>query len=235
MLGAWRYAMPDSARTRFIVAALLSVGFHVAVFFGVGRHQPVVRAVVEDRPVVQMVIPIMKELEEPEPVMTDEPPPVDKASYAPSLMDIPNRIALPTDFVQQIDFASLIPPPDMEGAKVFVIPSNIARGAVATGIGNIFSLAELDRIPEPIVQPAPLFPPTLKREVESAKVTVEFIVDRDGKVLNPVVVQSTHEGFNEAAVVGVSRWRFRPGMKGGKKVNTRMSVPILFRIVTDEP
>jgi len=67
-----------------------------------------------------------------------------------------------------------------------------------------------------------------------AKVTVEFIVDRDGKVLNPVVVQTTHDGFNDAAMAGVSRWRFRPGWKNGKKVNTRMSVPIIFRIVSGD-
>jgi len=31
----------------------------------------------------------------------------------------------------------------------------------------------------------------------------------------------------------VSKWRFRPGKKGGRAVNTRMAVPIVFNI-TDE-
>jgi len=36
-----------------------------------------------------------------------------------------------------------------------------------------------------------------------------------------------------AAYDGVRQWRFRPGMKGGRKVNVRMQVPIVFRIVED--
>jgi len=34
-------------------------------------------------------------------------------------------------------------------------------------------------------------------------------------------------------MAGVSRWRFRPGMRGGRRVNTRMSVPIIFRVSDD--
>ena len=233
--GAWRYAMPNGSRKLFLLAALISATFHVVVFFGTGRAHKVAPVAKEEKlNLIQFQIPEMKELEEPEPVNTDEPPPPDNASYAPTLMDIPNRIALPTDLVQQIDFASLIPQPDLNNAKVFVIPENIRKGAMGRGIGNIFNLADLDRIPEPLSQPAPVFPAALRREVESARVVVEFIVTTEGKVINPVVVDTNHEGFNDAAMSGVSRWRFRPGMKGGRKVNTRMSVPILFKIVSGD-
>lgn len=231
--GSWRYSAPHHTRRIYLIAALLSAGFHIVVFFGTGRHHKVVKAIAEEKPnVIRIVMPELKELEDPEPVVTDEAPAPEEALYAPTLMDVPNRIALPTDFVQKIDFASLIPPPDMSGAKVFVIPSHIMRGVTGQGLGSIFNLADLDRIPEPVVQPAPMFPPALKREVESAKVVVEFIVNTEGRVLNPVVVDSTHDGFNEAATAGVSRWRFRAGMRSGRKVNTRMSVPILFKLVS---
>jgi protein TonB len=233
--GSWRYVAPNHTRQVYIFAALVSAGFHVFVFFGLARHHKMAPVVQEEKPnVIRIVMPELKELDEPEAVVTDAPPPPEDAVYAPTLMDIPNRIALPTDFVQKIDLSSLIPPPDMNGAKVFVIPAHILRGSTGQGLGNIFNLADLDRVPEPVVQPAPTFPPQLKREVETAKVVVEFIVNAEGKVLNPVVVDTTHDGFNDAAMAGVSRWRFRAGMKGGRKVNTRMSVPIIFRIVSGE-
>ena len=38
----------------------------------------------------------------------------------------------------------------------------------------------------------------------------------------------------EAAVTGVGRWKFRPGQKNGRPVNTRMRVPILFRLANTE-
>ncbi len=233
-MGSWRYRMPNHTRRDFILAALIAAGFHAVVFLGVGRHHQV-RIVQEEKlNVIRIEMPDLKDLEEPERVVTDEAPPPDEGLYAPSLMDAPTRIALPTDFVQTIDYASLIPPPDLNAAKVFVIPEHISRGKLAESIGSIFNLADLDRVPEPIVQPAPVFPPALRREIEEAKVTVEFIVDREGKVLSPIVVASSHEGFNDAAMSGVSRWRFHPGMKGGRKVNTRMSVPIIFRVVSGE-
>ena len=32
------------------------------------------------------------------------------------------------------------------------------------------------------------------------------------------------------AVRAVSKWKFKPGRRGGKAVNTRMSVPIVFNL-----
>jgi protein TonB len=76
-----------------------------------------------------------------------------------------------------------------------------------------------------------VFPFNLKREAITGQVRVEFVVDTEGRVRNAFVIETTHPGFDEAALTGVSRWRFRPGYKNGRKVNTRMQVPILFRIV----
>jgi len=52
-------------------------------------------------------------------------------------------------------------------------------------------------------------------------------------VLNPIVVESSYNGFEDAALSGVARWRFRAGMRGGRRVNTRMSVPIIKKIRED--
>jgi protein TonB len=234
--GSWRYPKQPNSRRRLALALVVSAGFHVAVLFGVRSHPPVV-ARTDDEHLLAMTIPMpnLKDLEEPEPVPRDDAAEkVELADYAPTLVDAP-QIVLPNDFVQELNFASLLPQPDLTEAKVYVIPHNIIRsGNLGEGLGNIFNLADLDKVPQPIVQPAPVFPPQMKREVDRARVVVEFVVDTEGRVRNAFAVESTHDGFNDAAASGVSRWRFHPGMRGGKKVNTRMSVPIIFKLVAGE-
>ena len=229
--GAWHYPVPPRSRRRLALAIVISAAFHVALFMGVRSHPKVtVRADEEKLIAITIAMPDLKDLEEPEPLPKDDlAEKIDPGEYAPTLMDAP-QIALPTDFIQELNFASLLPKPDLDQAKVFVIPHHIGSGKLGEGLTNIFNLVDLDRVPEPVVQPSPIFPFELKREVSTARVLVEFIVDTDGRVRNPMAVEDTHPGFVAAAIAGVEKWRFRPGMKGGRKVNTRMSVPIIFRI-----
>ena len=144
--------------------------------------------------------------------------------------DLPS-MPQPTDFVQQIDFASLVEKPDLAQAKLLSIPEGDRRSRAMEGLGKVFNLADLDRIPEALFQPPPVFPAALKHDVSSASVTVEFVVDTNGVVVNAYVTDTSHVGFNVAATTGVSRWKFRPGMRGGRKVNTRMRVPINFKLI----
>jgi protein TonB len=146
--------------------------------------------------------------------------------------DVP-QLARPTDFVQQLNFASLLEQPDFSKLSIYVVPENIQSSGrnLAEQFGRIFNLNDLDRVPEPVLQPAPAFPVALRREVDTARVVVEFIVDVHGQVLHPVVIESTHVGFEDPALRGVGRWKFRAGVKAGRKVNTRMRVPILFRLL----
>lgn len=63
--------------------------------------------------------------------------------------------------------------------------------------------------------------------------TVGFIVNSNGDVVEATALKSSQREFEAAAVQAVSKWKFKPGRKGGKAVNTRMQVPIVFSI-TDE-
>ncbi len=213
-------------------AALISAAIHAVVLFGVGRAPPKRHVVVEETPTIQLQMPDLKDLDEPAPVPTAGDTPVDNVSFAPMQPDLP-QLVQSSDFVQQIDLASLLERPDLTAAKVFVIPDNISRGTIRQNLGTIFNLADLDRPPEALVQTPPLYPFQLKREGITATVRVQFIVDSNGHVVNAFVSESSHPGFNESAIQGVSKWRFRAGMKGGRRVNTRMEVPIIFRITDD--
>jgi protein TonB len=230
-VGSWRYECRRTSRTVLLISALLSATAHAGLVFGLrGQPKPVARPV-EEAILVSLVMPDLKELEEPETVLdSHEGTTEDFTALVPMQADLP-QIPQPTDFVQQLDFTSLIEPPDLSQAKLLSIPDHARRGGKIAELGQIFNLADLDRIPEAVLQTPPVFPTALKREVTSAGVTVEFVVDTQGRVVNTVVVSCTYPGFEIAAIQGVERWKFRPGMRGGRKVNTRMRVPIIFRVV----
>ena len=232
--GAWQYVPSHTSRRTVAAALLISAGLHAGVLLGIRHHTTPRRTAEPDTLIaLQLSMPSLKELEEPEPTPNADDSKPDLTTLVPMQQDVP-QIARPNDFVQVLDFSSLLPRPDYNAATVFNIPENINRSAkIGEGL-VVFNIADLDRVPEAIVQPAPIFPPALKREVEFATVRVEFIVDTEGRVLNPVVIESSHPGFNEAATAGVNRWKFRAGFKNGRKVNTRMLVPIVFRLVIND-
>ncbi len=200
--------------------------------FGFNRHHAIKRVIAhDDTPQIQMVMPDLKDLDDkPEEELTDDTPQTNGMAV-PSLIDLPTSVPV-NAFVQQID---IHPPavPDLAGAKVVTIPVHIGHGAALDKLGQIFDLSQLDRVPEPLMQPSPVFPPSLKKDYTEATVVVGFVVDAQGAVVAPRVIDSTFGGFNEAALVGVSKWKFRPGMKAGHKVNTRMQVPIKFHVTED--
>jgi protein TonB len=234
--GSWRYENRRRSRGMIIVAALVSAVLHLGILLGGGSKPKKPVAVPQKPPLaVLLTLPEVKELEEPEPIVSDDANPVtDMATLVPMQPDLP-QIPRPSDFVQQINFTSLIDKPDFKDLSVTVIPDNFRGGRqLAESIGKVFNLADLDRIPEPVLQTAPLYPLALKREGSSGVVKVEFVVDTDGRVLEPFVIETSHSGFNDAAVSAVLKWKFRPGVRGGKKVNTRMAVPIVFELTESE-
>ena len=229
--GSWRYDSSSRSPGLLVVAALVSAGMHVGLLFGFGHAEkkappPKLEHVIA----LRLAIPDIKELEEPEPVSNEDAGRSEESFVpVPTQADLP-QLPQPNDFVQQIDFSSLIERPDFSQAKLYTIPENIRRGTtkIAENIRTIFNLADLDRIPEPVFQPAPIYPISMKREGATATVVLEFIVDMQGRVVNAIATESTHRGFEEAAVMGVQKWKFRAGVRGGRKVNTRMRVPIVF-------
>jgi TonB family protein len=91
-----------------------------------------------------------------------------------------------------------------------------------------YTVGQLDRAPTPRVQASPVYPFDLRRAGITGEVVVEFIVDPAGDVIAAYSIRSSDPAFEAAAIQAVRQWKFRPGMKGGKTVNTRMRVPIAF-------
>lgn len=167
--------------------------------------------------------------EEPEKVEDNEPAP--QVDFAPPMQTDMPQIAQVDSFVQQL----APPPPD--GLKVntgaITIPQGRLEGA-GKSLGEIFDLNKLDQVPSPTYQAKPVYPFEMRRAGITGQVVVGFIVDASGTVQNAYAVSSTQREFEAAAIQAVSKWKFKPGKKGGRSVNTRMQVPIVFSISEDQ-
>lgn len=174
---------------------------------------------------IQITMPVLPP--EPPEKMDDQPPDEDapQVTFAPpTLVDIPNVVPNAT-FVEQVEPP---PPPGMDQAKgVVTIPATRPTG-FGRGLGQIFDISQLDQIPVATSQMPPNYPYEMRRAGITGQVDVGFIVDTEGVVHDAYVISSTHREFEAPAIQAVSRWRFRPGRRGGRPVNTRMSVPIVF-------
>jgi len=212
----------------------ISLALHGLILFGFNRKAAPVRvAVKEEAALIQMAMPDLKDPEENKPVeeLRDDEAVPDPGIMVPTLVDMPTVV--PVDaFVQSLE----APPPaqtDLNAEKLVIIPVRISRsgGVAMDKLGKIFDLSQLDRVPEPLVQIPPVFPPNLKKEYSEATVEVGFVVNSNGEVVAPYLVRSgEHYGFDQAALAGVAKWKFRAGLKGGRKVNALMQVTILFRL-----
>ncbi len=87
-----------------------------------------------------------------------------------------------------------------------------------------------DRPPVPVWRAKPVFPMILRMLDREGEALVSFIVDTEGRVVEAKAENADEPEFGAAAVAAVSQWRFAPGRKDGRAVNTRMQVPIVFSI-----
>jgi len=74
----------------------------------------------------------------------------------------------------------------------------------------------------------PVYPEDLQKRGVRGTVVVEFIVDTSGVPRNVHPVSSPSVELSALAIGAVEKWRFEPGFKDGRDVNSRMQVPIIF-------
>jgi protein TonB len=71
----------------------------------------------------------------------------------------------------------------------------------------------------------------MRRAGVTGAVTVVFTVDTEGNVRDAKILRSTQREFEASALQAVLQWKFKPGKRAGRVVNTRMSLPIEFTLV----
>ncbi len=94
---------------------------------------------------------------------------------------------------------------------------------------SAFSMAEIDQKPRAVFQAAPIYPSEVRSKKLDGVVTVIFVVDASGKVVNPRVEKSSHPAFEKPAMDAIKQWKFEPAIKAGQRVACKMRVPIRFQ------
>lgn len=88
-----------------------------------------------------------------------------------------------------------------------------------------------DRALVAISKPDPKYPPRALRSGTEGVVTIEFIVTPDGKVRDPKVIRARPPGiFDDAAMEGVLRWKFKPKIVDGRAITRRARLDINFKL-----
>jgi len=214
-------------KTDIIVGVVVSAALHGGILFASNFLKKDVVAAVEEEE--ETVIEIMQmpiiEPDEPE-LPPDEAPPEEIEYIPPQQQDVPTA-SIDSAFTQQIQ----PPPPSMQRPSgQMSIPAVTSAATAASGMKDLFDLANLDQVPQPRYQAQPNYPFEMRRAGITGEVVVGFIVDTQGKAVEVYAVRSTQREFEAAAIQAVSKWTFRPGRKGGRAVNTRMQVPIVFSL-----
>lgn len=208
-----------------IIGILVSLAFHATIGFAFNRKEgPPPKLVEKDEAVVQFEMPPPEE--EPEEKIEElDDTPVENIMAPPSLVDLPTVVPV-NAFTQPI---APPPPPGLTAAKgAITIPVTKPGANFGKGIGNLFSMNDLDQRPTPISQQPPAYPYDMRRAGINGTVVVEFIISTSGDVIQTQIVRSSHREFEMPALQAVQKWKFKPGRKGGRVVNVRASQLLEF-------
>lgn len=159
----------------------------------------------------------------PPPVVFEAPPPPPPPPPAKTLEpEVEKPVVHPT--IEQITM--ILNPSAGTGTGGYALPD--LTGLMNTEID--FEDWEVDEKPIPTKQISPNYPPRLKGMGITGSVNLLIVVDSNGSVRNIQVEKSSHPDFDRPAIDALSRWKFKPGMRGGKAVNTRVRVPMVFNL-----
>lgn len=64
------------------------------------------------------------------------------------------------------------------------------------------------------------------------RVIVQFVIDREGNVVNPKVIRGIGGGCDEEALRAIKLAKFKPGMQRGRPVSVMYTIPVTFRLKT---
>jgi len=173
-------------------------------------------------PIVEQDIVEMEEIEQTKQEVKPPPPP-----RPPVPIEVPNDEELEDDALDldaslDIDepLANLPPPPpppeeeEDEEPEIFVIVEQMPEL-----IGGLAGLQKKIKYPE-----------IAKKAGVSGRVFVQFVVDEQGNVVDPVVTRGIGAGCDEEALRAVRMAKFKPGRQRGESVQVKMSLPITFKL-----
>ncbi|MBI2511880.1 MAG: energy transducer TonB [Opitutae bacterium] len=93
-----------------------------------------------------------------------------------------------------------------------------------------FPVNALDEPPRPKHQEPPIYPFSMRRAGVEGRVTVEFIVNKEGRIADAFILKSNNPWFERPALDAIMKWTFTPAKKDGRPVFTRCQIDMPFTL-----
>jgi protein TonB len=95
----------------------------------------------------------------------------------------------------------------------------------------VFESYELDQAPRAVVKMPPQYPFKAREKGIEGVVQVKILVKEDGTVGEVLIMDARPpDTFEDAVLMSVPRWRFEPGVVGGKKVTSWVVTALHFKL-----
>lgn len=156
-----------------------------------------------------------EEFEEPE----DEPPPEEEPEEPPEMQEPQDNLDLAIDL------------PDLSTGIGSMVIELAPKFDLRDNPDDFFDSGDLDQPPRATSKFPPRYPAKLKSRRVSGRVIVRAEVDENGAVREVSIKESSgHREMDQAAMDAIRRWRYRPAIKGGRKVPASIVQPFNFRV-----
>ena len=213
---------------RYTWPVIIAVSLHGVLFLGAPRPPfvDIKTPHVQDGPLP----PLLKDLIEITPPEPDSGAEASPASGGPAALELPEILTVALDkevFIQPV-VDQIRPETFTKSLKEWRGPGGPEIGPGPSIGSSIIPVGQLDRHPRATAQMSPDYPSSMHQQGISGSVTVEFDVDRQGRVVRAEAIRYTRREFAEPALRAVRSWHFEPGKRNGATVPFRMTVPIEF-------
>jgi protein TonB len=154
----------------------------------------------------------------PEPTPTKTPPPqTPLPTFVPPAVTA--ALSAPPNAIAAVSPAPA-PAETTPSAAPAASPAPVARAPVRTAAG--VNMAQCQK---------PEYPSASRRMEEEGTVTLRFLVDTDGKVIQAEIEKSSgYKRLDEAARAGLSKCQFKPAMADGKAEQAWASIKYTWRL-----
>ena len=161
---------------------------------------------------------------------TDIPPPPPPQIQQPQVVEVPDEEEIEEEIEVNLDVEMT------EDTKVEQIEIKIEEPK--EDVDEIFTIVEETATPKggmaafyKYVSSKLKYPPQANRMGVEGKVYVEFVINRDGSIVDARVVRGIGAGCDEEAVrVVASSPAWNPGKQRGKAVRQKYTLPIIFKL-----
>lgn len=217
-----------SVKAKIVIASLavlLSLLVNVLLF----SFQPLISGIRPAGPDLDRLIPV-KITRLPQ---EQQRPPVRESRVDEEVQAVMSEELTPLPVLRDLDLSLPAMRLSINPLLVTGIPISLPEKAAPTLeiTTRTFTLAEVDQPPAPLFQLKPEYPYGAKRSNLTGKVSVMFLVDKSGKVIEVDILKADPEGvFEQSVRAALAKWKFLPGKLKGEKVATWVSTTIRFEL-----